>query len=57
MLRDIIYNDVNVSNWTASLGYFIPIALESGEMTNCYEALNVIDAKSVKIPLFAMVLL
>ena len=25
MLRDIIYNDVNVRNWTASLGYFIPI--------------------------------
>ena len=47
MLRDIIYNDVNVRNWTASLGCFIPIALESGELNNYSEALNVIDAKSV----------
>ena len=31
----------------ASLGYFIPIALESGELKNYSEALNVIDAKSV----------
>ena len=34
MLRDIIYNDVNVRNWTASLGCFIPIALESGELND-----------------------
>ena len=47
MLRDIIYNDVNVRNWTASLGCFIPIALESGELNNFSEVLNVIDAKSV----------
>ena len=47
MLRDIVYNDVNVRNWIASLGYFIPIALESGEMKNYSEALSVIDAKSV----------
>ena len=47
MLRDIIYNDVNVRNWTASLGCFILIAWETGEMKNYSEALSVIDAKSV----------
>ena len=47
MLRDIIYNDVNVRNWTASLGPFIPVALDSGELNNFSEALNVIDAKSI----------
>ena len=47
MLRDIIYNDVNVRNWTASFGYFIPIALESGEIKHYSEALSVVDAKSV----------
>ena len=47
MLRDIIHNDVNVRNWTASLGCFIPIALELSELKNYSEALNVIDAKSV----------
>ena len=34
MLRDIIYNDVDVRNWTASLGCFTPIALESGELND-----------------------
>ena len=47
MLRDIIHNDVNVRNWTASLGCFIPIALELIELKNYSKALNVIDAKSV----------
>ena len=47
MLRDIIHNDVDVRNWTASLGPFIPVALESLEMKNFSEALSVIDAKSV----------
>ena len=40
MLCDIICNDVNVGNWTACLGGFIPIALKSGEMENFAEALD-----------------
>ena len=47
MLRDILHNDVNTRNWTACLGDFIPVALDSGEMKNFAEALRVIDAKSV----------
>ena len=44
MLRDIVHNDVNVRNWTASLGNLF---LKCGEIENFAEALSVIDAKSV----------
>ena len=47
MLRDIVQKDVNVRNWTASVGNFIRVALKSCEMENFAEALSVIDAKSV----------
>ena len=43
MLRDIVYNDVNIRNWIACLGDLIPVAVASGEMKSFAEALCVID--------------